>query len=129
MIGRVMGTGLSLAIVSLGGGIGCAARLAVREALVACGTSSAIAILAVNLVGAALAGSAIGWASDPESVLRITALAILSGWTTYSAFSTDVLAAIRAGRRGRAAFLWIGTIVATPVVALVAARFAGGGAS
>ena len=128
MIGRVMGSGLSLAIVSLGGGFGCAARLAVREAVAVRGISSATAILAVNLVGAALGGMAIGWAPDPGSGPRIAALAVLSGWTTYSAFSTDVLAAIRAGRRGRAAFLWTGTILATPVIALVSARLAGGGA-
>ena len=129
MIGRVMGSGLLLAAVSLGGGIGCAARLVVRDTLTACGVSSALAILGVNLAGAAAAGAVVGWAADPESGLRIVALASLSGWTTYSAFATDAVAALRAGRRGRAFVLWTGTIVATPAIALIAARVVGGGAS
>jgi predicted Na+-dependent transporter len=103
-------------------------ELAIAVAISVFGISSATAILAVNLVGAALGGMAIGWSPNPGSGPRIAALAVLSGWTTYSAFSTDVLAAIRAGRRGRAAFLWTGTILATPVIALVSARLAGGGA-
>lgn len=124
MIATVSGTALVLVIVATGGGVGCAARAAVREALAARGVSASTAILGVNLLGAALAGAALGAVPDPGSTVRGAVLAVLSGWTTYSAFSTDVFAALRDRRFGRAATLWIGTIVATPALALLSARLA-----
>lgn len=129
MIGPVVNHATDVFLVAIGGGIGCSLRIAVRDFLVARGLASCFVILGVNLAGAAFAGVAIGWSPDPGSFVRLSALSLLSGWTTYSAFSTDVLAAFRAGRRGRAAFLWIGTIVAAPVLALAAAHLAGGGKS
>jgi fluoride ion exporter CrcB/FEX len=127
MILRVPDSSLGFAVLALGGGVGCAARAAIREWLVAQGVTAAAAIFAMNLLGSALAGLVIGGATHPASMPRIAAIAVLSGWTTYSAFSTDVVAAVRERRFARAAVLWIGTVVATPVLAWIAARVAAGG--
>jgi fluoride ion exporter CrcB/FEX len=126
MIAPVTGSAFMIAVFAAGGGAGSAARAAIRELLAACGVSAAWVILGVNLVGAALAGAVLGAVPDPESSVRMVAVAFLSGWTTYSAFSTDFLGAVREGRRGRAAALWLGTIGATPFVAGLAARIASG---
>jgi fluoride ion exporter CrcB/FEX len=118
------GASVGIVVLALGGGVGCAARAAVRELLVARGISAAMAILGVNLLGAALAGAAVGAAANSGSPARIAAIAVLSGWTTYSAFSTDFLGACRDRRYARAAVLWIGTILAAPPLAGLAARIA-----
>lgn len=120
------GSAFLLMTVALGGGLGCVARFAVRELLAAHGISAPVTILAVNLLGAVVAGAVTGWAPDHDSTVRAMALAVLSGWTTYSAFAADVVAAVAAGRIARAAVLWIGTVLLTPPLALVAARLAGG---
>lgn len=130
MIASVIDASLPMAVLALGGGIGCAARAAARQAMASRGVSAPIAILGVNLLGAAAAGALVGAlphaAGEPGSFARPLALAVLSGWTTYSAFSADVLAAVRSRRPGRAAILWIGTIVAAPAIALAASRMAAG---
>lgn len=120
------GSAVLLVIVSLGGGLGCVARFAVREMLAVRGVSGPIAILGVNLIGAVIAGAITGWAPGHDPTVRAVALAILAGWTTYSAFAADIVAAAGAGRFARAAVLWIGTVLLTPPLALLAARLAGG---
>ena len=127
MLAEVFDGSHSFVLVALAGGAGCAARVAVREALVVRGVSASVAILGVNLLGAGLAGAVAGGVGDPGSFGRSMALAVLSGWTTYSAFSADVFVAVRDGRLGRAALLWGGTIVAAPAIAQVASRLVAGG--
>lgn len=120
------GPAFLLALVAFGGGLGCVGRFAVREILAARGVTAPVVILAVNLLGAAAAGAVLGWSPGHDPTLRAFALAVLSGWTTYSAFAADVVAAAGAGRLARAAVLWIGTVLLTPPLALLAARLAGG---
>ena len=126
MIAPVTGSTIMLAVGAVGGGVGCAARAAVREWLADRGVTAAWSILGVNLLGATLAGAVLGSVPDPESPVRIAAVSILSGWTTYSAFSTDFLGAVRDRRFGRAALLWFGTIGAAPLLAGLSARIASG---
>lgn len=125
----VGGSIFSFAMVAVGGGLGCAARIAVRDSLAAREIDAAWTVLGVNLVGSALAGAVAGLHPEPDSTVRLVAIGVLSGWTTYSAFSIDVLNAVRGGRPVRAAILWTGTLLGTPLLALLAARLAGGAAA
>lgn len=122
MIALVTVPWIPFMLAAVAGGVGCAARAAVREMSARWGVSAPIAILGVNLLGAGLAGAIAGAAGETLPEARSIALAALSGWTTYSAFSVDVLTAVRAGRVGRAAMLWIGTIIAVPAIAHLASR-------
>lgn len=124
-----------LAVVSLCGGIGCALRVIARDALVRRGTHPWWSTCIVNLSGAMLMGLVAGSASGTSPALGpavTTALAgLLAGWTTYSAFSMDVVQLWLRGARGHACVLWAATLLGAPAAALAGgaiARAAIGGA-
>jgi len=125
-----------LAAVAFCGGIGCALRVLARDALVRRGTHPWWSTCAVNLSGAMtiglVAGSASG-ASPPLGPLTLAAATgLLAGWTTYSAFSMDVVQLWLRGARGHAIGLWAATIAGAPAAALAGgaiARAALGGAA
>ena len=111
-----------LAVVSLCGGAGCALRVLARDALARRGAHPWWSTWLVNLSGAFAMGLVAGSASGASPALggaSATALAgLLAGWTTYSAFSMDVVQLWLRGARGHACGLWAATLVGAPAAAL-----------
>ncbi|MHC5653080.1 fluoride efflux transporter CrcB [Stappia sp.] len=85
-----------LLLVALGGGAGAACRHLVNMwALRLFGTGFPVGTLTVNVVGSLLMGVLVGWLaarSSGDSGLRLLlATGFLGGFTTFSAFSLDVV--------------------------------------
>ena len=125
-----------LAVVSLSGGAGCALRVVVRDALARRGSHPWWSTWFVNLSGAFAMGLVAGSASGASPALghaSTTVLAgLLAGWTTYSAFSMDVVQLWLRGARVHACGLWAATLAGAPAAALAGgaiARTAIGGAT
>lgn len=115
----------AIILLSVAGAFGCALRAWVRDALLRRFFATWWSVAIINLVGAfvmglaaggaqALADAAGGWAP-------VAATGVLAGWTTYSAFTVDVVQLWLRGERGHAAALWAVTLLGAPAVA-----FAGG---
>jgi CrcB protein len=126
---------MDVALVAIFGGVGCALRVLVRDAMQRRGHHPWVAVAAINLlgslvVGAVLAGARV--AGDAISAHAVTAATgMLAGWTTYSAFAMDVVQLWWRGERGHAAALWAVTLAGSPVLAwlgamAVRAAFRGG---
>jgi CrcB protein len=126
---------MDVALVAIFGGVGCALRVLVRDAMQRRGHHPWVAVAAINLlgslvVGAVLAGARV--AGDAISAHALTAATgMLAGWTTYSAFAMDVVQLWWRGERGHAAALWAVTLAGSPVLAwlgamAVRAAFGGG---
>jgi CrcB protein len=126
---------MDVALVAIFGGVGCALRVLVRDAMQRRGHHPWVAVAAINLlgslvVGAVLAGARV--AGDAISAHAVTAATgMLAGWTTYSAFAMDVVQLWWRGERGHAAALWAVTLAGSPVLAwlgamAVRAAFGGG---
>lgn len=108
----------SMALVFLGGGLGASLRyLAVHAALAMGVTGVAWAIMAVNIVGSLLMGMALAMAERGALLLGSTQTqlfimtGVLGGFTTFSAFSTDVLKMLQNGQHASAAVYIIGSVV------------------
>lgn len=109
---------MSLIYVALGGAMGAALRYGVGLAL-----SFPFGTLAVNLLGSFVMGLVFVWLADhPRADLHgpLLMTGALGGFTTFSAFSLDVLKLVEAGRIGFAGGYILGT-VALSVLALFAA--------
>jgi len=117
-----------LLIVSLCGALGCALRVLARDALMRAGTQPWWGTFAINLLGALVMGAVAGSAASIEEnagpwvVVAVTG--VLAGWTTYSAFSMDVVQLWLRGERGHAAALWGATLVGAPLLALAGGALA-----
>jgi CrcB protein len=76
----------------------------------------------INLLGAlvmgAVAGSAASIEENAGQWMVVAATGVLTGWTTYSAFSMDVVQLWLRGERGHAVALWAATLVGAPLLAL-----------
>lgn len=113
-----------LFLVMAGGAVGAGARyLAARAALGAFGPGYPYGTLSVNLVGGLLMGLLVGIlarlpAGEPWRLLL--AVGVLGGFTTFSAFSLDVVTLIERGALATAA-----GYVLLSVVGSVIALFAG----
>ena len=109
--------------VALGGAIGAVLRFAVGAwAVRALGSGFPYGTFAVNVVGSALMGLAAGAVLEryPEASPQIRHFAmtgVLGGFTTFSAFSLDVLLLIERGRTAVAAG-YVGGSVALSILAL-----------
>ena len=101
------------------GSVGCGLRSLVRDGLVGTGVQAWGAILLINVLGAGAMGAAAA-ALEPGSLAAVTAGGVLAGWTTYSAFSVDVLLLWRSARRAAAAVCWAATMLGTPLAAWAA---------
>ncbi len=120
-----MTTPAQLAIVAIAGGAGCALRVFVRDALMRRGVHPWWSTCTVNLSGACVMGGICAWGAqrtgaDAVDVAAI-AIGVLGGWTTYSAFSMDVVQLWLRGSRRSAVLLWAITMLGTPLAALGAA--------
>ena len=115
-----------LVLVALGGGLGAAGRhLVDLGALRTFGPGFPAGTLTVNVVGSLAMGLLVGWlASRPEGMgsgLRLfLATGFLGGFTTFSAFSFDV---VTLGERGEATAALV--YAAASVVVSIIALFAG----
>ncbi|MFM1935382.1 MAG: fluoride efflux transporter CrcB [Planctomycetota bacterium] len=115
---------IDLLVVSAFGGIGCALRAMVRDAMRQRGHAPAATICAINLLGSAVMGmvmaaSRMHGAAPTHAVTA--AAGLLAGWTTFSAFSMDVVQLWWRGDRGRALLIWVATLVGSPALAWVGA--------
>jgi CrcB protein len=114
---------VNLITVAIGGGIGCAARALVRDLLLRRAVESWLAIVIINLSGAAALGGLAAFDAFSKGPLQpwtILLPAILAGWTTYSAFSIDVVLLWLRGRRSAAGACWFATIIGAPAIAIAA---------
>jgi CrcB protein len=88
--------------VALGGALGASARYGASTLLNrVAGASFPLGTLAVNAVGCALAGAALGWLErepSPAHVRLFLIVGVLGGFTTFSAFGVETLALHRDGR-------------------------------
>jgi CrcB protein len=66
----------------------------------------------------AVAGSAASIEENAGAWMVVAATGVRAGWTTYSAFSMDVVQLWLRGERGHAAALWAATLVGAPLLAL-----------
>lgn len=83
----------SVLLVAAGGALGAAARYGVGEAALRLGWSAfPWATLLVNVTGGLAMGLLMGWLADGGPALRLfLGVGILGGFTTFSAFSIDVV--------------------------------------
>lgn len=111
-----------LLMISLGGALGCALRVLVRDALMRVGAQPWWGTFVINLLGALVMGAVAGSAASIEESagpwMVVAATGVLTGWTTYSAFSMDVVQLWLRGERGHAVALWAATLVGAPLLAL-----------
>ena len=111
--------------VAAGGAVGAAARyLVVIQAGLWLGGGLLLGILAVNAVGSLLMGifievSALAWSPSPEMRAAL-AVGVLGGFTTFSAFSLEVIALVEQGAPLQAALY-----VAASVILSLAGVFGG----
>jgi CrcB protein len=126
---------MDVALVAIFGGVGCALRVLVRDAMQRRGHHPWVAVAAINLLGSLVIGAVLAGArveGDAISAHALTAATgMLAGWTTYSAFAMDVVQLWWRGERGHAAALWAVTLAGSPVLAwlgamAVRAAFGGG---
>jgi CrcB protein len=109
-------------MISLGGALGCALRVLVRDALMRVGAQPWWGTFVINLLGALVMGAVAGSAASIEESagpwMVVAATGVLTGWTTYSAFSMDVVQLWLRGERGHAVALWAATLVGAPLLAI-----------
>lgn len=113
-----------LLLVMLGGAVGSGARyLTGRATLSAFGPAFPYGTLAVNLIGGfamgLLVGSLARMAVPGENWRLLLGVGVLGGYTTFSAFSLDVVTMIQRGDLGMALFYILLSVIGS-VVALFA---------
>lgn len=122
-------------IVSVFGGIGCGLRVLVRDAMQRRGRHPWVAVTAINLLGSLVIGAVLAGARPADAAMPAHAVTaatgLLAGWTTYSAFTMDVVQLWWRGERASAAALWAVTLGGSPALAwlgasAVRAAFGGG---
>ena len=114
-------------LVFLGGGLGSLARYGVNLATVAAfGPHFPWGTLTVNVVGSAIMGAFAGWlmtrepGAGSDAVRLFFMTGILGGFTTFSAFSLDVVVLWQRGA-GATAVGYVAASLGLSILALVAA--------
>ncbi|MCB9664529.1 MAG: CrcB family protein [Alphaproteobacteria bacterium] len=108
-------------LVFVGGGTG-----AVLRWLVSISMTSPWGTLVVNLVGSALLAALLHPRLGADTTVRLAlGTGLLGGFTTYSTFNTEVLAALVAGDHARAALIALGTLVGCLLAGAVGYALAG----
>lgn len=128
---------MPLVFVMVGGAFGSAARyLTGRATLAWFGPDFPYGTLAVNLIGGLLMGvltAALTRAGDLAEPARLfLGVGVLGGFTTFSAFSLDVVAMIERGAPGTALFYALLSVIGSVLAlfaGLIAARTLIGGAA
>jgi CrcB protein len=110
-------------LVGLGGAIGAVARYGTGVLVAGLWRHPfPLATLLINIVGSLAMGLLVGWLArvlpPAQNEIRLfVAVGILGGFTTFSAFSLDVITLIERGDLGQAAVYILGSVVIS-VVAL-----------
>jgi CrcB protein len=122
-----------IAAVAAGGAIGSTLRFGVSHAMRGLTNSSGwpVATLTVNVLGSLVLGWVLARAIDPSSGLSspsaraFVVVGLLGGFTTFSAFSGEVLALLQSSQIGRAsayAIVSVGLAVAATLLGYTIAR-------
>lgn len=106
----------ALVYIFLGGGVGSLLRyLSIEGVKRWHGGVFPLGTLAVNIVGSLLMGMLMAWvlrdAPEREPVRLLLATGVLGGFTTFSAFSWDVLALWQRGEVGQALLYVLGSVM------------------
>ncbi len=121
----------TLAQVAAGGAIGASARyLVVAWATRFFGPGFPLGTLAVNVIGSLAIGALSVILLSPKGNAALSPLLItgvLGGFTTFSAFSLDVMRLIEAGRMGTAALYMVLSVVLSLVACALGMWMARGG--
>ncbi len=115
----------SLIQVAAGGALGASARYAVNTAFArAIGPGFPWATLAVNVAGSFLMGVLVIWLArrGEQHLAPLLMTGVLGGFTTFSAYSLDVVTLWERGQAGAAAAYALGSVVLS-VGALLAAMW------
>jgi len=99
-------TALASACVFIGGGLGACLRWGLSLLLNPLSQVMPLGTLAVNLIGGYLIGAAAAFFALkglPQEIQLFAITGVLGGFTTFSAFSNEVVAMLAAGRPGWAA--------------------------
>ena len=112
-------------IGSVGGGLGAWVRIVVRDEFVARGIASWRVVIAINLLGSALAGVAVRLNVGSFEWALFT-LGFLGGFTTFSSMCVDVVVQWIVGRRRSSAIIVLSTMLGGPLVAWFGSMVAGG---
>jgi CrcB protein len=115
---------IAVLYVALGGAVGSAARYALARAVgQTLGTSFPYGTLTVNILGSLAMGLLAGWLvkadSGNQELHLLLAVGLLGGFTTFSAFSLDIVTLIQRGDYA-ATLLYILISVIISVLALFA---------
>ncbi|MFN3862803.1 MAG: fluoride efflux transporter CrcB [Erythrobacter sp.] len=121
--------------VALGGAVGSALRYHVGRAvsgLAGPGNSFPWGTLSVNIIGSLAMGVLVGWlargtppAQTGESVRLLIGVGLLGGFTTFSAFSSELVTLVHRGQPGLAAGYAAASLIAgmaAVIIGLVAAQ-------
>ncbi len=114
---------MSYLLVFIGGGLGAALRHGVNRAVAVAGAGFPVGTLLVNVVGSLVMGLiagwllARGWDEHPARLFLTTGL--MGGFTTFSAFSHDVVVLWQRGATAGAAAYVAGSVVLS-ILALLA---------
>ena len=113
-------------LVGFGGALGSMARYAVglAAARVVPGATWPWATMTVNVVGGLLMGLLVGWLSaragaEGETLRVFAAVGILGGFTTFSAFSLEVVLMIERRQYAAAAAYVLASVVVSAVALMV----------
>jgi CrcB protein len=119
---------MEVALVAIFGGVGCALRVLVRDAMQRRGHHPWVAVGAINLLGSLVIGGVMAGARLADGAVPVHAVTAatgtMAGWTTYSAFAMDVVQLWWRGERAQAAALWAVTLAGSPALAWLAAMAA-----
>jgi len=122
---------MSYLLVFMGAGFGGVLRHGVNLLAPRLGVAPPYGTLAVNVAGSLLAGLVLGWLAsrgEGADVWRLFLMTgVLGGFTTFSAFSLDVVLLFERGDIGSAAFYAVGSVVfsiAAAILGLWLARMA-----
>jgi len=113
-------------LVALGGALGASLRYGAGQAAARVSdTPGLVATLFVNVVGSALIGVLMAWLSAREqdelthSLFLLLGVGVLGGFTTFSAFSLEVVHMINSGQAVRGAGYAIASVVGGVVALLI----------
>lgn len=101
----------SMLLVALGGACGCMLRFAAINMVSRINpTQFPLGTMLVNIVGSLLIGVMLAKYGSEHSIRAFFVTGVLGGFTTFSAFSWDMLQLLQRGQWGEAAFYAIGSV-------------------
>ena len=106
-------------LVALGGALGASSRFGVNLIAPWSGAGVPWATLLVNVVGGAAMGALFAFAADNRPLMLLLGVGVLGGFTTFSAFTLDVVLLWQRGEMTKA-LLYILASVGLSVLAFVA---------